>query len=517
MHLFKDWGKSVVANHKDKDLIFEMSRKGRVAYSLSACDVPEVELDSVFPSEYLRQTPAQLPEVSELDLMRHYTELSNRNHGIDSGFYPLGSCTMKYNPKINEDVARYPGFAKIHPYQAEETMQGALQVLYDLQTELAEITGMDEVSLQPAAGAQGEWTALMMIRAYHESRGEKRTKVIVPDTAHGTNPASASVAGLETVTISSDDQGNVNLDELRKVVGPDTAALMLTNPSTLGLFEENILEIADIVHQAGGMLYYDGANTNAILGIARPGDMGFDVVHLNLHKTFTGPHGGGGPGAGPIGCKKELVPFLPRPQVEKDGETYRLNYDIPQSIGRVKAFYGNFGILLRSFVYIRSNGPEGLLRVSEEAVLNANYMMRKLAPYYDLAYDRVCKHEFVLSGRRQKKLGVRTLDIAKRLLDFGYHPPTIYFPLIVDECMMIEPTETESKETLDKFIDVMIEIAKEVEENPTIVQEAPHSTIVSRLDEVTAARKPILRYRQPEEEQALPQAERSNVNEGVNV
>ncbi|TGV16863.1 aminotransferase class V-fold PLP-dependent enzyme, partial [Mesorhizobium sp. M00.F.Ca.ET.186.01.1.1] len=296
--------------NKEKELIFEMSKRGRVAYSLPESDVPEVELDAVFPAQYLRKQPAELPEVSELDLMRHYTGLSNRNHGIDSGFYPLGSCTMKYNPKINEDVVRYPGFAKIHPYQAEETMQGALRVLYDLQAELSEITGMDAVSLQPAAGAQGEWAALMMIRAYHESRGEKRTKVIVPDTAHGTNPASAAVAGLDTVTISSDEQGNVNLEELRKVAGADTAALMLTNPSTLGLFEESIQEIAEIVHEAGGLLYYDGANANAIMGIARPGDMGFDVVHLNLHKTFTGPHGGGGPGAGPIGCKKELVPFL---------------------------------------------------------------------------------------------------------------------------------------------------------------------------------------------------------------
>ncbi|MEW9672795.1 aminomethyl-transferring glycine dehydrogenase subunit GcvPB [Ammoniphilus sp. 3BR4] len=480
---------------QDKALIFEISKSGRSAYSLPGCDVPEVDITSVLPQQFIRETPAELPEVSELELVRHYTELSRRNHGIDNGFYPLGSCTMKYNPKINEDVARYAGFAKIHPYQAEETMQGALKVMYDLQTELAEITGMDEVTLQPAAGAQGEWTALMMIRAYHESRGENRTKVIVPDTAHGTNPASASVAGLDTVTISSDENGLVNVEELRKAVGPDTAALMLTNPNTLGLFEENILQIAEIVHEAGGLLYYDGANANAILGIARPGDMGFDVVHLNLHKTFTGPHGGGGPGSGPIGCKKELAPFIPRPQVVKEGEQYRLNYDIPQSIGRVKGFYGNFGINLRAFVYIRSNGPEGLLRVSQEAVLNANYMMRKLAPYYDLPYDRICKHEFVLSGRRQKKLGVRTLDIAKRLLDFGYHPPTIYFPLIVEECMMFEPTETESKETIDEFIEVMIQIAKEAEENPSVVQEAPHHTAVTRLDEVTAARKPVLRYK----------------------
>jgi glycine dehydrogenase subunit 2 len=515
--LFKDWRKSGVVNNKDKALIFEMSKPGRVAYSLPDCDVPDVDVSEVIPKIYVRDTPAELPEVSELDLIRHYTELSKRNHGIDSGFYPLGSCTMKYNPKINEDVARYPGFARIHPYQDEETIQGALQVMYDLQNELAEITGMDAISLQPAAGAQGEWTALMMIRAYHESRGEKRTKVIVPDTAHGTNPASATVAGFETITIPSDAFGNVNLEELRKVVGLDTAALMLTNPSTLGLFEENILEIADIVHQAGGLLYYDGANTNAILGIARPGDMGFDVVHLNLHKTFTGPHGGGGPGSGPIGCKKELIPFLPRPLVVKEGDLYRFDYDGPDSIGRVKAYYGNFGINLRAFVYIRSNGPEGLLRVSQEAVLNANYMMRKLAPYYDLPYDRICKHEFVLSGRRQKKLGVRTLDIAKRLLDFGYHPPTIYFPLIVDECMMIEPTETESKETLDQFIEVMIRIAKEVEENPVIVQEAPHNTVVSRLDEVMAARKPIVRYKRPVAEQVKSQEVKGATHEVVQV
>lgn len=486
---------------KEKELIFEMSRPGRTAYNLPSCDVPEVELETVIPRRFIRQTPAALPEVSELQLIRHYTELSHRNHGIDSGFYPLGSCTMKYNPKVNEDVARYPGFAKIHPYQDGETVQGALQVLHELQTHLAEITGMDAVTLQPAAGAQGEWSALMMIRAYHESRGETgRTKVIVPDSAHGTNPASASVAGLETITIPSDENGLVDVEKLRQVVGKDTAALMLTNPNTLGLFEENILEIADIVHEAGGLLYYDGANANAILGIARPGDMGFDVVHLNLHKTFSGPHGGGGPGAGPVGVKKLLAPFLPRPQIVKKGDKYSLNYDIPNSIGRVKGFYGNFGILLRALVYILSYGPDGLLQVSQNAVLNANYMMRKLAPYFDLPYDRVCKHEFVLSGRRQKKLGVRTLDMAKRLLDFGFHPPTIYFPLIVEECMMIEPTETETKETLDEFIQTMIQIAKEVEENPELVLEAPHHTIVSRLDEVTAARKPILRYQKPSRE-----------------
>lgn len=478
---------------KEKALIFELSQPGRVAYSLPELDVPEVD---PIPNKYLREKPAELPEVSEVDLMRHYTELSRRNHGVDNGFYPLGSCTMKYNPKVHEDVARLSGFAKIHPYQPEETVQGALELLYELQGYLAEITGMDEVTLQPAAGAQGEWTGLMMIRAYHESKGEgQRNKVIVPDSAHGTNPASATVAGFETITIPSNDKGLVDVEELKKVLGNDTAALMLTNPNTLGLFEEEIQTIADLVHEAGGLLYYDGANANAILGIARPGDMGFDVVHLNLHKTFTTPHGGGGPGAGPVGVKKELIPFLPTPIVRKseDGRFY-LDSDCPQSIGRVKGFFGNFGILVRAYAYIRTMGPDGLRQVSENAVLNANYLMRRLEPYYDLPYKQHCKHEFVLSGKRQKKLGVRTLDIAKRLLDFGFHPPTIYFPLIVDECMMIEPTETESKETLDQFIDVMIQIAKEVEENPEIVQEAPHTTVIKRLDEVRAARKPVLRW-----------------------
>lgn len=478
----------------DKALIFEMSRSGRIAHSLPISDVPEMDVADAIPAEFLRDAPAGLPEVSELDLMRHYTQLSQRNHGVDTGFYPLGSCTMKYNPKINEDVARYNGFMHLHPYQPENMVQGALELLYNLQNDLAEITGMDSVTLQPAAGAHGEFTGLMMIRAYHESRGERRTKVIAPDSAHGTNPASATVAGFETVTIPSNEYGLVDIEALRNAVGPDTAALMLTNPNTLGLFEKDIVEIAKIVHEAGGLLYYDGANANAILGYSRPGDMGFDVVHLNLHKTFSTPHGGGGPGAGPVGVKKILEPFLPVPIVVKEDEQYRLHYDVPATIGRVKGYYGNFGILVRAYTYILTMGGDGLKRVSENAVLNANYMMRKLAPYYDLPFDYVCKHEFVLSGKRQKKQGVRTLDIAKRLLDFGYHPPTIYFPLIVEECLMIEPTETESKETLDEFIDVMIQIAKESEENPTIVQEAPHNTVVGRLDEVTAARKPILRY-----------------------
>ncbi|MBM7584597.1 glycine dehydrogenase subunit 2 [Bacillus pakistanensis] len=481
---------------QDQPLIFELTKEGRVGYSLPELDVPEVELSDLIPSDYIRDTEPELPELSELDIMRHYTALSKKNHGIDSGFYPLGSCTMKYNPKINENVARYNGFAHLHPLQEEEGAQGALELLYDLQEHLKEITGMDEVTLQPAAGAHGEWTGLMMIRAYHEANGDtNRTKVIVPDSAHGTNPASATVAGFETVTVKSDENGLVDLDDLKRVVGEDTAALMLTNPNTLGLFEENILEMAEIIHSAGGKLYYDGANLNAVLSKARPGDMGFDVVHLNLHKTFTGPHGGGGPGSGPVGVKADLIQYLPKPLLVKRDDKYTFDYDRPQSIGRVKPYYGNFGINVRAYTYIRTMGPDGLKAVTENAVINANYMMRRLAPHFDLPYDRHCKHEFVISGKRQKKLGVRTLDIAKRLLDFGYHPPTIYFPLNVEECMMIEPTETESKETLDAFIDAMIQIAKEAEETPEVVQEAPHTTIVSRMDETTAARKPILSYK----------------------
>ncbi len=482
--------------HKeDQSLIFEITKEGRVGYSLPELDVPEVSLDELLPVDFKREEPAELPEVSELDIMRHYTALSNRNHGIDSGFYPLGSCTMKYNPKINESVARYPGFANIHPLQDESTVQGALELMYDLQEHLVEITGMDEVTLQPAAGAQGEWTALMMIRAFHESNGDfQRTKVIVPDSAHGTNPASATVAGYDTVTVKTNEKGLVDLEDLKSVVGDDTAALMLTNPNTLGLFEEDIVEMAKIVHGVGGKLYYDGANLNAVMSKARPGDMGFDAVHLNLHKTFTGPHGGGGPGSGPVGVHKDLAPFLPKPVLVKTDEGFTFDYHRPQAIGRVKPFYGNFGINVRAYTYIRSMGPDGLKAVTENAVLNANYMMRRLEPYFDLPYTQHCKHEFVLSGRRQKKLGVRTLDMAKRLLDFGYHPPTIYFPLNVEEGMMIEPTETESKETLDAFCDALIQIAKEAEEDPEMVQTAPHTTVVSRLDETQAARKPVLRY-----------------------
>ncbi|GEN52098.1 aminomethyl-transferring glycine dehydrogenase subunit GcvPB [Halobacillus faecis] len=482
-------------SNQDFPLIFELSQESRTGYSLPAFDVPETDVDDVIGEAYVRKSEPDLPEVSELQIMRHYTALSKRNHGVDSGFYPLGSCTMKYNPKMNEDVARLTGFSHIHPYQPVESVQGALHLMYDLQESLAAITGMDTVTLQPAAGAHGEWTGLMMIRAYHEARGEtNRTKVIVPDSAHGTNPASATVAGFEAVTVKSDERGLVDLEDLKRVVDEQTAALMLTNPNTLGLFEEDIEEMAAIVHEAGGKLYYDGANLNAILGYARPGDMGFDVVHLNLHKTFTGPHGGGGPGSGPVGVTAEFAEYLPTPILTKENDLYVFDYDRPQSIGRVKPYYGNFGINVRAYTYIRTMGPEGLKKVSEYAVINANYMMRRLQEEFDLPFDRHCKHEFILSGKRQKKLGVRTLDMAKRLLDFGYHPPTIYFPINVEEALMIEPTETESKETLDDFIDRMIQIAHEAKNDPEKVQEAPHTTIVSRMDETQAARKPVLRY-----------------------
>ena len=482
--------------NKNFPLIFERSKPGRTAFSLPELDVPETDLTEDLADTYIRSEQPDLPEVSELELIRHYTGLSNRNFGIDSGFYPLGSCTMKYNPKINEDVARLDGFSNVHPLQPEESVQGALQVMYDLKESLKEITGMDNVSLQSAAGAHGEWTALLMIRAFHEANGDlKRTKVIIPDSAHGTNPASATVAGFDSVTVKTNERGLVDIDDLKSVVGDDTAALMLTNPNTLGLFESEIMEMAKVVHGAGGKLYYDGANLNAIMGYVRPGDMGFDAVHLNLHKTFTGPHGGGGPGSGPIGVTSELAAFLPKPLIEKSGDKYVLDYDVPNSIGRVKPYYGNFGINLRAYTYIRTMGPEGLKKVSEYAVLNANYMMRKLSAAYELPYTQHCKHEFVISGRKQKLLGVRTLDIAKRLLDYGFHPPTIYFPLNVEEALMIEPTETESKEMLDSFIETMLEIAKVAVESPELVQEAPHDTIVGRMDETLAARKPVLRYK----------------------
>ncbi|WP_371381817.1 aminomethyl-transferring glycine dehydrogenase subunit GcvPB [Sporomusa aerivorans] len=477
-----------------KALIFELSKPGRCAIDLPVSDVPAVEADTLIPAGFLRQEPAKLPEVSQPDLMRHYTGLAGRNFGVDSGFYPLGSCTMKYNPKINEDVSRLPGLAQIHPLQDSETVQGALEMLYNMEQYLAEIAGMDAVTMQPVAGAHGELTGLKLIRAFHRHRGQNRTKVIVPDSAHGTNPATATVCGLDIVEIKSHADGAVDLEALRAAVGADTAALMLTNPSTLGLFEKNIEEIAKIVHDAGGLLYYDGANANAIMGITRPGDMGFDVVHFNLHKTFSTPHGGGGPGSGPIGVKKELIPFLPVPVIVKEHDAYRWEEDRPLSIGKVHSFYGNFGVIVRAYAYIRAMGPDGLQAASQDAVLNANYCLHRLKDAFHAPFDRFCMHECILTSKLQKDQGVRTLDIAKRLLDYGYHPPTIYFPLIVEEAMMIEPTETESKETLDGFIAAMRLIAAEAAQDAALVTGAPRTTVVGRLDEATAARKPVVKW-----------------------
>ena len=481
---------------KDKALIFEISRPGRKAYSLPVCDVPEEKIEEMIPEDLLRTTSLKLPELSELDAVRHFTQLSQRNYGVDSGFYPLGSCTMKYNPKVNEEISRFDGFTKIHPYQPEDSVQGSLELMYLMDGMLSEITGMERVTLQPAAGAHGEMTGLMIIKAYHNHRGDKkRTKIVIPDAAHGTNPASAALAGFDVLVVKSNQRGGLDVEALKALMSHEIAGLMLTNPNTLGLFEENIQEIADIVHKAGGLLYYDGANANAILGITRPGDMGFDVVHLNLHKTFSTPHGGGGPGSGPVGVRKDLVEFLPSPVIEFNNGKYYMDYDRPLSIGKIKAFYGNFNVVVKAFAYILSMGGEGLRKVAESAVLNANYIGQKLKDLYILPYDRICMHECVLSGQKQKDKGVSTLDIAKRLLDFGYHPPTIYFPLIVSEALMIEPTESESKETLDIFIDVLRGIAEEVDRDPDVIRSAPHNTVVGRLDEVLAARSPVLRWK----------------------
>jgi glycine dehydrogenase subunit 2 len=482
---------------KDYDqLIFELSKPGRTGYQLPECDVELVDLDSVVPSSMLREEEVDFPEVSEIDLVRHYTALSMKNYGVETGFYPLGSCTMKYNPKMNEDNAALSCSKNIHPYQPEATVQGSLEMMYDLAEMLSEISGFAKTTLQPAAGSQGEMVGLMLIKAYHESRNDcKRTKIIVPDSAHGTNPASAAVAGFEIVEITSHPDGSVDLEALKAVLNDEIAGLMLTNPSTLGLFETNILEISRLVHEAGGLLYYDGANMNAIMGKCRPGDMGFDVMHYNLHKTMSTPHGGGGPGAGPVGVSERLVPFLPVPVVSKNQEGYYLDYDKPESIGKVKGFYGNYGILVRAYSYIKAMGRDGLKEVSEVAVLNANYMMHRLKGPYKLPIDKVCKHEFVLSGLDNDSHEVVTLDVAKRLLDYGYHPPTVYFPLIVEEALMIEPTETESKETIDAFIDAMLKIAEEAKETPELLKSAPHTTVVGRIDEAKAARELILTYK----------------------
>lgn len=481
---------------KYEQLIFEVSTPGRTAYQLPPCDVEEQKLDSFIPAEYLTNECPKLPEVNEVDIIRHYTNLSNKNYGVDTGFYPLGSCTMKYNPKINEEMAALPGFSGLHPYQDISQVQGALELMYNFQNVLAEISGMDAVTLQPAAGAHGELTGIMLVRAYHESRGDfKRNKIIVPDSAHGTNPATTSVSGFTPVEVPSDENGLVDLDALRAVVGEDTAGLMLTNPNTLGIFDQHIKEITSIIHEAGGLCYYDGANANAIMGKAQPGKMGFDIIHFNVHKTLSTPHGGGGPGAGPVGCKDFLKEFLPIPVVEKNENGYYLNYDKEKTIGKMKDFYGHFGILVRGYTYCLSMGSDGLRKASELAVLNANYLAKLLKDDYNLPIDTVYKHEFVLAGLKDHEVsGVTTLDVAKGLIDRGFHPPTVYFPLIVDEALMIEPTETESVETLDAFVAAMKDIAKVAKENPQSLKDAPYNTEICRPDETLAARNPIVRH-----------------------
>lgn len=476
-------------------LIYEKSVSGRQALVMPQLGVPSRKLSDLLPSQFIRDESLALPEVSELDAVRHFVKLSQLNHSIDTGFYPLGSCTMKYNPKINDAMAGLDGFRELHPYQPVEQVQGALEVLWTLQDCISNVIGLPCVTLQPAAGAHGEMLGLMLIKAYFQSKGEtKRTKVIVPDTAHGTNPATAALCGYEVVEIPSNERGNVDLDGLKKALGPDVAAIMLTNPNTLGLFEEDILEVAKLVHGAGGLLYYDGANLNAIMGLVRPGDMGFDVCHLNLHKTFSTPHGGGGPGGCAVACRENLEPFLPKPVVVKVNDQFDWDWDRPQSVGKVKGFYGNFGILVRALTYILAHGREGLCQVSRDAILSANYLKEKLKTSYTLPYTQPCMHEFVLSGNRQKERGVSTNHIAKRMLDFGVHSPTVYFPLVVPEAMMIEPTETESKQTLDDFVDIMLTIDRETKECPETVLSAPNNTPVGKLDEALAARKPNLRW-----------------------
>lgn len=474
------------------NLIFELSHPGRRGYSLPRNQFGHHEL----PAELRRKEDAQLPECDELTVVRHYTNLSNNNFGVNNGFYPLGSCTMKYNPIINEEVAAMPQFAQLHPLQPERTIQGALKVYYDMQRSLSAITGLEEFTLNPFAGAHGELTGLMVIRAYHQSRGDvKRTKVIVPDSAHGTNPASAAVCGLEIVEVKSTADGVVDVEDLKGLLDDTIAAMMMTNPNTLGLFECKIPEIEKLVHECGGLMYYDGANLNPMLGVCRPGDMGFDVMHINLHKTFSTPHGGGGPGSGPVGVRKGLEQFLPVPKVEKDGDEYRLVCGNADSI-HVGEFFGNFAVMMRAYSYILTLGKENIRMVGPLATLNANYVKESLKDVYELPIPRVCKHEFVFDGLKDKSTGVTTMDVAKRLLDYGYHAPTIYFPLLFHESMMIEPTENESVETLDQFIGVLRTIAQEAKENPEVVKTAPHNTPTGRADDVAAAKQPVLTWKQ---------------------
>jgi glycine dehydrogenase subunit 2 len=482
----------------DAPLLFERSQPGRRAGRVPDYGLPKAEL----PQELCRSRPPRLPELAEPELVRHITALADRTFGIDTGFYPLGSCTMKHNPRVNERVGRLPGFRDLHPLQEDEGAQGALELMWRLQEMLAEIAGLPAVTLQPAAGSQGELTGLMLMRAYFDDRGEDRDTIITPDTAHGTNPASVTMAGYKLEKVETDARGNLDLENLRTKVNERTAGLMLTNPSTLGLFDEGIEQVARIFDDAGALLYYDGANLNAVVGISRPGDMGFDIVHYNLHKTFSQPHGGGGPGGGPVAVRESIEPFLPAPRVVRDVDTYRLDFDVAKSIGRVRGFAGPFGVFVRSYAFMRAYGP-GLKEMSEVAVLNANYVLAGLRDVYELPYDRHCMHEFVLSARGLKREhGVSALDVAKRLMDYGIHPPTIYFPLVVPEALMVEPTETEPKERLDHFVEAMKRIAEEAASSPEVLHEAPHARPVRRLDEVRAAKQPVVRYDFGEREHA---------------
>ncbi|NLM16596.1 MAG: aminomethyl-transferring glycine dehydrogenase subunit GcvPB [Candidatus Riflebacteria bacterium] len=480
-------------------LIFELSNDERISYQIPALDVPAIAPEEVIDSAYLRKE-LNMPVLSERDTVMHFTRLSRLNYSVDSGFYPLGSCTMKYNPKINEDIARLPGFARVHPKQPAATIQGIMEVHKLLSDSLAELTAMDAMTLQPAAGAQGELTGLLVMAAYHKKKGNThKNKIIIPDSGHGTNPASVSMAGFEVLNVESDEDGCVDMEKLKKVIGPEVAGIMLTNPNTLGLFEKHAKELSETLHSVDALLYYDGANFNAIMGWARPGDMGFDIVHLNVHKTLSTPHGGGGPGAGPVGVKAHLAEFLPVPRIKEENGKLAFSSSDKLSLGSVVASNGNFLVLLKALAYIVQNGGDGLKHSSACAVLNANYMMEKLKAYYHLPYDRLCKHEFVITSENLADYGVKTLDVAKRLLDYGFHAPTVYFPLIVPEAMMIEPTETETRGTLDSFIEAMIKIAEEAKTNPDLLKEAPHNTPVRRLDETTAARKPDINwYKRPE-------------------
>ncbi len=475
------------------ELIFEISKEGRRGFIPPKMDVKPYKIES----KYTRKNAPKLPEVTEGDVVRHYTNLSRLNYAVDTGFYPLGSCTMKYNPKLNERVASLSGFSEIHPYQDSKTVQGALKLMYDLGESLKKITGMDAMTLQPAAGAHGEYTGIAIMRQYHRSRKDfDRNEMIVPDSAHGTNPASSAMNGFKVIVVESDDRGMVDVDELKKVIGPNTAGMMLTNPNTLGIFEENILEISKIIHDAGGLMYYDGANLNAIMGQVRPGDMGFDVVHLNLHKTFSTPHGMGGPGAGPVGVKKFLEDFLPVPTIDKKKDKYVLDFSHKKTIGRVRSFYGNFTVLVKAYAYILTMGEEGIKHASEMAVLNANYLRTEISKILKVPHNSICMHEFVATTLPLEEKGIKALDFVKRMLDYGIHPPTVYFPMIVHEDIMVEPTETESKDTLDRFVEIVKKIYDEANEDPKILKEAPHTTPVGRLDDTRAARYPVLRWKE---------------------